>query len=482
MRLLRSPARDSVRRSLPALLTAVVCGCSFAPPYHVPETPPAPADYAQFDDWQPARPRDAELRGAWWTVFQDPELDRLEEQCGRQNQNIKAAFARLQQARAETRIARADLFPQITADPTATRARTSQNSPRFPPGYPTTLNDFVLDADFSYEVDLWGRVRNEVTAAKANNQASAADLASLDLSLRAELANDYFNLRSADRQQALLDQTVKDYQDAASLTENSFKGGNAALTDVAQSNVQLQNALTQTQDIRLQRAQSEHAIAVLVGENPSTFHLPPDPLPLDATPPAFDTGLPSSLLERRPDIAAAERRVAAANAQIGQARAAYFPQFTFAAAGGLNSTDTSTLLHAPSQFWSFGPQLSLPIFEGGRLHAQTDRVKAVYAEQVADYRNTVLTAYKEVEDNLAALRQLEGENQTAAAAVTATATALQQAKYRYAGGIAPYLEVASTETTALQAQLTEVNIEARRFEASVMLVKALGGGWEARPK
>ncbi len=474
-------ARRGSRRFLPPLPALLVCGCSFAPPYHVPDTPPVPAQYQQLEDWKRAQPRDAELRGAWWTVFDDPELDRLEEQCGKQNQNLKAAFARLQEARAETRIARADLFPQITIDPSATRARTSPNSPRFLAGAPTTLNDFVLQADFSYEVDLWGRVRNEVSAAKANQQASAADLASLDLSLRAELASDYFNLRSADRQQVLLDQTVKDYQDASGLTENSYRGGNAALTDVAQAQAQLQNARTQAQDIRLQRATSEHAIAVLVGENPSTFHLPPDPLPLAAPPPAIDTGLPSTLLERRPDIAAAERRVAAANAQIGQARAAYFPQFTLGASGGYNSTRTANWLQAPSQFWSIGPQLSLPLFEGGRLHAQTDRAKAVYEEQVADYRNTVLAAYQEVEDSLAALRQLEGETETAAAAVTATATALQQAKDRYEGGIAPYLEVASTETTALQAQLTEVNVETRRYAASVMLVKALGGGWRAAP-
>jgi len=470
-----------IGRSIPPILLCLVCGCSFAPPYHVPETPPVPAHYEQLEEWKPAQPRDAELRGAWWNVFDDPELDRLEDQCGRQNQNLKAAFARLQQARAETRIARADLFPQITLDPSAARARTSPNSPRFLAGAPTTLNDFVLQADFSYEVDLWGRVRNEVTAAKANQQASAADLASLDLSLRAELASDYFDLRSADRQQALLDQTVKDYQDASGLTESSFKGGNAALTDVAQAHAQLENARTEAADIRLQRATSEHAIAVLVGENPSTFHLPPDPLPLAAAPPAIDVGLPSTLLERRPDIAAAERRVAAANAQIGQARAAYFPQFTFGAAGGTNSTSASNWLHAPSQFWSIGPQLSLPIFEGGRLHAQTDRVKAAYAEQVADYRNTVLTAYQDVEDKLAALRRLEEETKTAAAAVTATAAALQQARYRYEGGIAPYLEVASTETTALRAQLTEINIATRRYAASVMLVKALGGGWHSAP-
>ena len=459
------------------LAPVALVGCSLAPPYHVPDSGAKPQHYQELADWKPAEPKDQEPRGAWWTLFDDPELDSLEQRCGAANQNLKAAFARLQQARADTRVARADLFPAITVNPSAQRARTSPDEPRFPAGYPTTLNDFVMEADFSYEFDLWGRVRNEVAAAKASQQASAADMAFIDLSLRTELATAYFNVRSADRQQVLLDKTVKDYRDAADLTKNSFNGGNAALTDVAQSRAQLENARTQAADIRLQRSLSEHAIAVLVGENPSTFHLDPDPLPLNAVPPAVEVGLPSSLLERRPDIAEAERRVAAANAQIGQARAAYFPQFSLSAAAGYNSTRTANWLSAPSQFWSIGPQISLPLFEGGRLVAQTDRAKAVYAEQVANYRNTVLTAYQEVEDNLASLRQLEQESKTAAAAVEATSTALEQANLRYAAGVATYLEVATTETTALQAQLTAITIDARRLNSSVMLVKALGGGW-----
>jgi NodT family efflux transporter outer membrane factor (OMF) lipoprotein len=456
-----------------------VAACNLAPVYRVPDTGPTPVRYREDADWKRAEPRDAEPRGAWWTVFNDARLAALEQQCGEANQSLKAAFARLRQARDDTRIARADLFPTITLNPQAERTRTSPNSPRFPPGYPTTLNDFVLGADVSYEVDLWGRVRNEVTAAKANEQASAADLASLDLSLRAELAADYFTLRSQDAQAALLDKTVQDYGSANALTQNLFNGGNAALSDVAQSKTVLENARTQAQDVRLQRSQTEHAIAVLVGANPSTFHLDPDPLPLNGKAPDIDPGMPSALLERRPDVAEAERRIAAANAAIGQARAAYFPQFTFAASAGYNSTRTSNWLSAPSQFWSLGPQVSLPLFEGGRLVAATDRAKAAYAEGVANYRNTVLTAYQEVEDEIAALRRLEAESATAQAAVESTATALQQAQYRYEGGIATYLEVASAETTALQAQLAAINVRSRQLAATVMLIKALGGGWRA---
>jgi NodT family efflux transporter outer membrane factor (OMF) lipoprotein len=344
-------------------------------------------------------------------------------------------------------------------------------------GAPTLGNDFDLEADVSYELDLWGRVRNQVTAARANQQASAADAALVDLSLRSELAIDYFNLRAFDEQQALLDQTVGDYREALQLTQNLFEGGAAALTDVAQAQAQLQNALTQASDVRLQRAQALHAIAVLVGENPSSFDLPAQPLPLDAGPPAIEPGIPSALLERRPDVAEAERRVAAANAQIGVARAAYFPRVVFAASAGWNSINRSVFIEAPSRFWQFGPQVSLPIFEGGRLVAQTDRAKAVYQEQVANYRSTVLTAYQEVEDNLSALQRLGEESASEAAAVVATGIALQQARNRYQEGLVTYLEVATAETAALQAQSSAISLQARRLGSSVMLVKALGGGW-----
>ena len=456
---------------------SVLGGCSFAPTYKTPSSAPPAEVYAEAGDWRMADPVDNRARGAWWTLFQDPELDALEAKVGGANQNIKAAFARLQEARAATRIARADLFPSLNVGSSATRQRISQNSPSYLPGINPTFNNFDIEADLSYEVDLWGRVRNTVNAAKANQQASAADLASLDLEQHAELATDYYTLRSEDAEQVLLDNTVDDYARSLELTEHLYQGGAAAVADVDQARAQLEGARTQAADVALQRAQTEHAIAVLVGENPSRFHLAPKPLPQDGAPPQVDLGLPSTLLERRPDVAAAERRVAAANAQIGVARAAYFPVFSLAAATGFDSTQSSTLLNAPSRVWSAGPAGLLTVFDAGRHRAQSAQAHAQYDEQVAAYRATVLIAYQEVEDNLAALRRLEQESLSEAAAVMATGKALEQARYRYKAGLVTYLEVATTETIALQAQQSRVNILNRRLDASVLLVKALGGGW-----
>jgi NodT family efflux transporter outer membrane factor (OMF) lipoprotein len=455
-----------------------LAACSFAPPYKVPGTPPPAEKFQESQDWKVADPQDTASRGDWWSIFNDAQLDELERAASDANQNLKAAFARLQQARADTRIARADLFPQLTGQASVTRARTSPNSPRSLPGYPTTGTDFNLEADVSYEVDLWGRVRNEVASAKATQQASAADLASMQLSVEAELASDYFTLRSRDRQQLLLDQTVADYETAWQLQQRLFDGGAVPLSDLAQARAQLETARTQDADNKLARDQTEHAIAVLIGLNPSSYHLPPNPLPDANSVPAIDPGLPSSLLERRPDIAEAERRVASANAQIGVARAAYFPQFNLAGSAGYNSVHSYNWLSAPSRFWSIGPEVTLPIFEGGRLMAQTERAKAAYEEQVATYRNTVLAAYQDVEDNLAAQRHLTQEDQTQAAAVDATRTASQQAQHRYNAGAVTYLEVSVAETALLQAQLTAVDIQLRRLNASVLLVKSLGGGWK----
>jgi NodT family efflux transporter outer membrane factor (OMF) lipoprotein len=461
------------------LLTGTLTACSFAPVYKTPDSVPATSAYKEAGDWKAAQPVDNQNRGTWWTLFQDPQLDALEAKVGDANQGLKAAFARLQQARAATRIARADLFPTLNIASSATRSRVSANTPRFPPGAKLIANNFDLEADLSYELDVWGRVRNAVTSAKASQQASAADLATLNLSIHAELATDYFALRAEDAQQVLLDRTVADYAQSLQLTQNLYNGGGAALADVAQAQAQLETARTQAADIQLQRAQSEHAIAVLLGENPSAFHVEPNPLPLEMTPPSIDPGLPSSLLERRPDVAAAERRVAAANAQIGVARAAYFPVFSLAAATGFDSTRSSNWLTAPSRLWSVGPAAGvLTLFDAGRHRAQTAQAMAIYDEQVAGYRNTVLTAYQEVEDNLAALRQLQQESISEAAAVTATGKALQQAQYRYKAGLVTYLEVATNENTALQAQLSNVTIQLRRMDASVLLVKALGGGWQ----
>jgi NodT family efflux transporter outer membrane factor (OMF) lipoprotein len=463
-------------------IVAVAVGlnaCSFAPSYKTPDSAPATEAYKESGDWKSAEPADTMLRGTWWTLFRDPALDDLEAKVADANQNLQAAYARLLQARAATRIERASLFPTLTVGSAAARSRTSVNSPRFQPGSEPTGNDFVLEADLSYEIDLWGRVRNEVASAKASQQASAADLAALNLAIHAELATDYFTLRSEDTQQMLLDKTVEDYAKALKLTQNLYSGGAAALTDVAQAQAQLETARTQAADIRLQRAQSEHAIAVLVGQNPSAFHLDVNPLVVPLAPPAISPGLPSALLERRPDVAAAERRTSAANAQIGVARAVYFPVFSLNAAAGFNSTQSSNWLTAPSQFWSLGPAAGiLTVFDAGRHRAQSAQAHAAYDEQVAGYRNTVLIAYQEVEDNLVALKQLEQESVSEAAAVKATTVALQQAQYRYKAGLVTYLEVVTTENTALQAQLTDVTIQLRRMNASVLLIKALGGGWD----
>jgi NodT family efflux transporter outer membrane factor (OMF) lipoprotein len=412
-------------------------------------------------------------------VFQDPTLDALENRVTAANQNIKAAFARLQQARAETRIQRAALFPTLTAGSSATRSRTSVNSPVYSPTKPAVGNDFVLDADLSYELDVWGRIRNSVASARASEQASAADLATLDLSTHAELASDFFTLCGQDTEQALLDQTVADYARAVQLTRLLFEGGAAARADLDQAEAQLQTARTQATDIRLRRAQTEHAIAVLVGESPSTFHLDSRPLRLDVAPPALDPGLPSVLLERRPDVAAAERRTAAANADIGVARAAYFPVFSLPGTGGFESTSSSNWIGAPSRFWSIGPSAVLTVFDAGRHRAQSAQARARYDEQVATYRETVLAAYQEVEDNLAALRDLDAEASSQAAAVAATASALKQAQFQYQGGLVTYLQVVVTENAALSAQLSAADIQIRRMSATVLLIKALGGGWRS---
>jgi NodT family efflux transporter outer membrane factor (OMF) lipoprotein len=464
-----------------AILVVIIgaSACSFAPTYKKPESAPAAAAYQESGDWKAAEPQDGNSRGAWWTVFQDPALDQLEAKVTDANQDLKAAYARLLQAQAATRIARADLFPTLNVGASATRSRASVNSPRFPAGAEPVGNDFDLQADLSYEIDVWGRVRNAVASAKASQQASAADLATLNLAVHAELATDYFALRAQDVQALLLDKTVADYQKSLQLTQNLYNGGAAALTDVAQAQAQLETARTQAADILLQRAQSEHAIAVLLGVNPSGFHLDAAPPGAPLSPPLIDAGLPSELLERRPDVAAAERRVAAANAQIGVARAAYFPVFSLSAATGFDSTSSSSWLSAPSRLWSIGPAAGLlTVFDAGRHRAQTAQAQAVYDEQVADYRKTVLVAFQEVEDNLAALKQLQQESVSESAAVSATATALEQAQYRYKAGIVTYLEVATIENNSLQAQLANVSIELRRMNGSVLLVKALGGGWE----
>ena len=470
---------NSLRPAFLLVFAASLGACSFTPAYQAPpSTVPVPAAYRAPGEWQLSQPRDAAARGAWWTVYQEPPLDELEAKVAGANQNLQAAVARLAQARAATRIQRASLFPTLTVGSSATRARASVHAPRFPPGAEPVGGNFDIEADLSYEIDVWGRVRNSVNSAKAGQQASAADLATLDLALHAEVAADYFALRGQDEQQVLLDQTVEDYSKSLQLTEHRYEAGAAAVADREQARAQLETARTQAAETRLQRSQVEHAIAVLIGENPSVFHLEPSPLPLTAAPPSLDPGMPSTLLERRPDVAAAERRVAGANYNIGVVRAAYFPQFSLSAAFGYDSVHSDNWLTAPSRMWSAGPSGVLSVFDAGRHRAQSAQAHAVFDEQVADYRNVVLTAYQEVEDELAALQQLQQESTSQSAAVRATGSALQQSEYRYRAGLVTYLEVAATENAHLQAELSIVSIQIRRMTASVLLIKALGGGWQ----
>ena len=460
-----------------AVLTAALGGCSLAPHYERPSTAQPPANYKEAGDWKVSVPADASARGRWWTMFGDPDLDALEAQVTSANQTLKAALASLEQARAQTRIASSQWFPTLTAQAAVTRGEVSVYTQGYTAGKTRTGNSFALSGDLSYEIDVFGRVRNTVANARANEQATAGDVASLDLSLHAELASDYFVLRGLDIEQRFLDQTVADYERALQLTQNLFKGGAAAVSDVQQAQAQLESARTQAEDTRLHRAQTEHAIAVLIGQQPASFSL--GARAEDALPnmPAVDAGLPSQLLERRPDVAAAERRVAAANANIGVARAAYFPVFDLLAQVGSQAGSASNWLTAPSEFWAIGPQAVLTLFDGGLHRAQSAAAHAVYDQQVANYRGTVLTAYQDVEDNLAALRQLQLESISQAAAVKATQGALDQANLRYKGGIVTYLEVVSTQNAALAARLTAVDIDIRRATARVQLVKALGGDW-----
>jgi NodT family efflux transporter outer membrane factor (OMF) lipoprotein len=468
---------DSAGLAGATALAALLAACSFAPEYHEPAEPsPAAFKEVAAGDWKPAEPADAAPRGAWWTEFSNAELDALEDRVTSANQDLKGAVARYQQARAAARVARADLFPNINANAGAIREQAARNRPLYSALQPHVYSDYTLTADMSYELDLWGRVRNNVAAVKAQAQASAGDLAAMDLSLHAELATDYFLLRSYDTRQALLDDTVSAYQKALELTQRRHDGGVAAEADVDQAETQLQTAMTLAADNQLKRAQLEHAIAVLVGVPPSNFSLPP--VPLVATVPSVDPGLPSQLLERRPDVAAGERRVFAANRQIGVARAAYFPTFSLTAGGGLESGSPSNLFEAPSNLWSFGPTATLALLDWGRRDALTDSARAAYDASVADYRQTVLTAYQDVEDNLIAQKRLDTQSQTQAAAVAAAQRALEQANNRYKGGIATYLEVTTAENAALQAQLSQADIEVRRISAGVLLVKALGGGWQ----
>lgn len=461
-------------------------GCSFAPEYQPPPLP-LPSTYKESGSWLDAKPGRAVLdREPWWMMYGDAILNELEAQVVGANQNLQAAQARYDEARAILAEQRSAYFPNILGVFNANRQQTSSNTANPPPH--RLYSDFLLSATLNYELDVWGRVRNSVAAARSLANASAADLAAVDLSLHAELASDYFALRGDDAAQRVLDDIVVMYAKALYLTRQRYQGGAVAIADVDQAINQLNTAKTLAADIRLKRAQLEHAIAVLIGRPPAAFTLK-----ASLSKPKWVTiapELPSTLLERRPDVAEAELKVQAANFNIGVARAAFFPAFNLSAALGSESAVFSNLLKSSSLVWALGPTSasallnngSMPLvtqtlFDGGKLIALTQQAWAQYFEVAAHYRQTVLTAYQEVEDSLVAIHQLDRENQTQTIATQAAERALDQAMYRYKNGLTTYLDVVVTQNIALQSQLSHIDIQMRRHLASVQLIKALGGGY-----
>ena len=468
--------------------TLALCACSVGPDYQRPDLH-VPDAYKENADWKPAAPADAVHRGAWWEIFGDETLNQLEQQIETSNQTLAQSEAQYRQASAMVSAARANFFPTLGVDLSAQRAgrygtgsivsggtvisggSTLNNGSSHP------TNTYSLPLTASWEPDLWGRVRRTVEGEEANAQASAATLASTRLSLQAELALDYFQLRTTDAQTRLLDDTVAGYRKSLELTENQYRVGVAARADVVQAETQLRQAQVQAIDLGIARAQLEHAIAVLVGKAPGDFSLAAaNVTPL---PPAIPAGVPSALLERRPDVAIAERQAAAANAQIGVAQSAYYPSLTLSASGGTQTSTFSDILAAPSRFWSLGAQLAEAIFDGGAREAQVAQARAGFDAAAANYREVVLAAFQNVEDNLAALRILEAEARAQDDAVKSAEESLRIAINQYRAGTVSYLNVITAQTTAFSNERNAITILGNRLTSSVGLIKAIGGGWDA---
>jgi NodT family efflux transporter outer membrane factor (OMF) lipoprotein len=462
-------------------------GCMVGPKYKAPaaitapsfkETPPA--SFTEQDGWRSGQPSDTTLKGNWWTLFQDTQLNELEAKVDTANQSLKSAEANFRAARAQIGYARSNEAPTIGVAPSVSTGREFANQPYFINSLANNgEGNFVLPVDLNYEIDLWGRVRRGVTSAREQAQATDADLESARLSLHSELALDYFGLRSADAQEKLLDDTVTAYQSAVELTQDRFEGGASPQSDVAQAKTQLDQARVQRTDIEVRRTQYEHAIAVLIGKPPAELTLPP--LPLDQASqvmPDIPGVMPSALLERRPDIAADERRMASANEQIGIAQAAFYPTLSLSGIAGFQGTSALNWFNWPSRFWAVGPTLSQTLFDAGRRRATKNITVDQYDATVASYRQTVLTAFQQVEDNLAALRVLQNEAQQQREATASAEQSLDLFQTRYEGGVDTYLQVVTWQTAALNNQRNDLDILERRLDASVLLIKALGGGWD----
>ncbi|HUI08116.1 MAG TPA: efflux transporter outer membrane subunit [Verrucomicrobiae bacterium] len=465
-----------------ALLVVALTGCAIGPDYRRPQAMATmPAAYAgATNEWKVAEPRAHLPKGNWWEMFGDEELDRLETEATAANQELKAAAARFDEARAIADAARSGLFPHVNLSPSATRQGVSGNRPLNGTAAGSsntwTYNDFVFPLDLSYEVDLWGRVRRSVESARAQEQANADDLETVKLSIEAEVATDYFTVRALDAEEELLNTSVEVFRKSLELTQNRRAGGIASDLDVAQAETVLKTTQAELPAAMLQRAQFEHALATLTGQPASTFAV--TARPLDIAPPVVPPGLPSELLERRPDIAAAERRMAAANAGIGVAKAAFFPTIELNGLAGLESVNAGTLFNWSSRLWSIGPSLTMPIFDAGQNGANLRLARATYQETVANYRQTVLSAFAEVEDNLASQSLLAGQHEAEVDALQAAHKQLAVADNRYRAGLVTFLEVATAENTALSIERTVVQLRGQQLVAAVALVKSLGGGWQ----
>ena len=457
----------------------VLAGCTVGPKYTRPSTPAVPA-YKELGaanivegDWKPAEPGDQTARGKWWESFQDPELNRLEEKLNISNQTIAAAAANVQAARALIRQARAQYFPALGANPGITNSRLSN---AFGQSVGITFNTYSLPLEASWEPDLWGRVRKNVESNALAAQSAAADLENVRLAAQSDLATDYYELRAQDALKQVLDSTVAAYAETLDLTRDLYRAGLDSDEAVAQAESQLKATQAQDTNVAVLRTQYEHAIAALAGDPASTFSIPARLI--RSQPPAIPLGLPSQLLERRPDIAAAERLVAQANAQIGIAKTAYFPNVTLSGSVGFQAVAIAKWLAWPSRFWSLGPSLAQTIFDAGLRRATVQQYQAVYDSTVANYRQTVLTAFQQVEDNLAALRVLQNAIEQQNEAIDAAGRNLAEAEVRYKAGLDPYLNVIMAQSTVLTDQQAAVNFRGQQMVAAVGLIKALGGGWD----
>jgi outer membrane protein, multidrug efflux system len=457
------------------LMLAVLLGCAVGPNYQRPEATTIPDAYTgPTGEWKIAVPQAHFPKGNWWEMFNDPELNQLELDAGAANQDLKAAAARFEQARATADVTKSNLFPRLGVSFQPTEQRDSENRPvGGKPG--KTYETFTVPFDLSYEVDLWGRVRRTVESASALKEASADDVQSVRLAMQAEVAADYFALRALDADKAMLLSSIEVYRKSLELVRNRRAGGMVSDLDVAQAETILRTTEAQLPDNALQRLKLQNALAVLTGRNATLFRI--EERPLNLMPIVIPPGLPSELLERRPDIAAVERRMAAANASIGAAEAAFFPTIKFNGLAGFQSGDMSMLLDWPSRYWTLGPSITLPLFQGGQLWANLRQAKATHEETVAKYRQTVLAAFADVENNLAAEHLLANQYQQQMTALRSARYQLEIANNRYSSGLVTYLEVATAQNSALAIERTSVRLHGQQLVAVVALVKSLGGGW-----